>query len=44
MKIPIFNSLYSIIKEIKTDQININKLNNLNFKKVDTNKFPQLKL
>ena len=40
MKIPIFNSLYdSQKKTIKTDEININKLNFINFKKVDTNRF-----
>ena len=45
MKIPIFNSLYdNKSKTIKTDQINIKKLNFLNFKKVDTNKFPSIKL
>ena len=31
-------------KVIKTDQLNIRKLNFLNFKKVDTNKFPTIKL
>ena len=45
MRIPIFNSLYdSQQKEIKTDEINIDKLNFLNFKKVDTNKFPSIKI
>ena len=45
MKIPIFNSLYeNENKMIKTDQINIRKLNFLNLKKVDTNKFPSIKL
>ena len=45
MKIPIFNSLYdNKNKMIKTDQINIKKLNFLNFKKVDTKKFPAVKL
>ena len=44
MKIPIFNSLYDNQKNIKTDQINIKKLNFLNFKKVDTNKFPSIKI
>ena len=43
MKIPIFNSFMIIKKKLK-DQINIKKLNNLKFKKVDTNKFPSLKL
>jgi 1-deoxy-D-xylulose-5-phosphate reductoisomerase len=45
MKIPIFNSLYdSQNKIIKTDELNIKKLNFLNFKKVDKNKFPSIKI
>jgi len=45
MRIPIFNSLYdNQHKDIKTDQINIKKLNFLNFKKVDTNKFPSINI
>ncbi len=45
MKIPIFNSLYdSHLTDIKTNEINIKKLNFLNFKKVDTNKFPSIKI
>ena len=45
MKIPIFNSLYSKqSKSIKTDQINIKKLNFLNFKKVDIEKFSSVKI
>ena len=45
MKIPIFNSLYDDqTSTIKTDKLNIKKLNFLNFKKVDTNKFPSIKL
>jgi 1-deoxy-D-xylulose-5-phosphate reductoisomerase len=45
MKIPIFNSLYDNQQEsIKSDQINLKKLNYLDFKKVDTNKFPSIKL
>jgi len=45
MSIPIFNSLYnSQHKIIKTNQINIKKLNFLNFKKVDTNKFPSIRI
>jgi 1-deoxy-D-xylulose-5-phosphate reductoisomerase len=45
MKIPIFNSLYDDKKKIiKTDKLNIKILNSLNFKKVDTNKFPSIKL
>ena len=45
MKIPIFNSLYANQdKYIRTDQVNVSKLNFLNFKKVDTNKFPSVKI
>ena len=45
MKIPIFNSLHdSLNKSIETDQINLKKLNFLNFKKVDTNKFPSINI
>ena len=45
MRIPIFNSLYdSQQKTIKTDEINIKKLNFLNFKKVDIKKFPSMKI
>jgi len=45
MRIPIFNSLYeNKKKKIKSDQLNIKRLNFLNFKKVDKNKFPSLKL
>ena len=45
MKIPIFNSLpNSQYKSILTDNINIKNLNFLNFKKVDTNKFPSIKI
>ena len=45
MKIPIFNSLYSKqSKSIKTDQIDIKKLNFLNFKKVDIEKFSSVKI
>jgi len=45
MSIPIFNSLYeNKKKKIKSDQLNLKKLNFLNFKKVDKNKFPSLKL
>ena len=45
MRIPISNSLYeNKKKKIKSDQLNIKKLNFLNFKKVDKNKFPSLKL
>ena len=45
MKIPIFNSLQDQnYRSIQTDQINIKKLNFLNFKKVDVNKFPSIKI
>jgi 1-deoxy-D-xylulose-5-phosphate reductoisomerase len=45
MKIPIFNSLYyKKINKIKTDHLNIDKLNFLNFKRVDTKKFPSINL
>jgi 1-deoxy-D-xylulose-5-phosphate reductoisomerase len=44
MKIPIFNSLHNSQKEIKTDELNLKKLNFLNLKKVDINKFPSVRL
>ncbi len=45
MKIPIFNSLYDDQhKYIKTDKLNLNKLNFLNLKKVDKKRFPSVKL
>jgi len=45
MKIPIFNSLnHNNNISIKTDQINLKKLNFLSLKKVDINKFPSIKL
>ena len=41
MEIPIFNSIYADKnKIIKTSEIDIQKLNNLNFKKIDLKKFP----
>ena len=41
MEIPIFNSIYADKnKIIKTSEIDIQKLNNLNFKKIDFKKFP----
>ena len=42
MKIPIFNSLYSDDnnRKIHTKEIDIKKLNDLKFKKVDLKKFP----
>ena len=45
MKIPIFNSLNDTLnKNIKTDQLNLKKLNFLNLKKVDLNKFPSINI
>ena len=44
MKIPIFNSLHNSEKKIKTDELNIKRLNFLDLKKVDTNKFPSIKI
>ena len=45
MRIPIFNSLYDNHKKlIKVDQINLKKLNFPNFNKVDTDKFPSIKI
>ncbi len=45
MTIPIFNSIYdNQTKKIKTDELNIKKLNFLNFKNVDTNKFSSIKI
>ncbi len=45
MKIPIYNSIYqSNSSNIKVNPLNFNVLNNLQLKKVDTNKFPLVKL
>jgi 1-deoxy-D-xylulose-5-phosphate reductoisomerase len=45
MKIPIFNSLYdNHQKSILSEQLNLKKLNSLNLKEVDTNKFPSIKI
>ena len=44
MKIPIFNSLHNGEKKIQTDELNIKKLNFLDLKKVDTDKFPSIKI
>jgi len=45
MRIPIFNSLYeNSKKKITSEPIDLKKLNFLNFKKVDTDKFPSIKI
>ena len=45
MKIPIFNTLYNEDnKFLTTKKLDINKLNNLNFTKVDLKKFPLIKI
>ncbi len=45
MEIPIYNSIYSSdSKKIKTKKINLSKLNNLNFRKVDEKRFPLVKI
>ena len=45
MKIPIFNTLYhESFKNIESKKINLDFLNNLNFKKVDLKKFPLVKI
>ncbi len=46
MKIPIFNSIYSnnSIKKLKSENLNIIKLNNLDFKKIDSKRFPVTKI
>jgi 1-deoxy-D-xylulose-5-phosphate reductoisomerase len=45
MKIPIFNSLYDHKqKSIQSDPLNLKKLNSLNLKQVNTNKFPSIKI
>ncbi len=45
MTIPIFNSIYeNFEKKINSKMFDINKMNNLSFKKVDTNRFPVVKL
>ena len=44
MIIPIFNSIYPNGNYIKTNNIDINKLNNLKLKKPDLKKFPSLKI
>lgn len=45
MKIPIHNSLYNFDKKnIKSKKLNIEILNNLQFKKIDNKKFPLIKI
>ena len=44
MKIPIFNTLYSSKKLIKTRKLNFEILNNLDFRKVSSKKFPLIKI
>ena len=45
MKVPIFNTIYSKSeKKLKSNELNLDKLNNLNFTKVDLKKFPLVKI
>jgi len=45
MKIPIFNSLYSNFeKKIKSKNLDLSIINNLNFKKIDKKRFPIVKI
>ncbi len=44
MKIPIFNSLYSSKKIVKSGELNFHILNNLNFEKVNFQKFPVVRI
>ena len=45
MEIPIFNSIFQNKKKYSLkNEINIKKINNLNLKKVDTFKFPLIKI
>ncbi len=45
MRIPIFNTLYqNDLKYIKSNKLDLTKLNNLNFQKVNINKFPLVKI
>jgi len=45
MKIPIFNSIYNRSNNnLKTKKLDYKKLNNLNFKPIDSNKFPSIKI
>ena len=43
MKIPIFNTLYSnYLKKLKSNEINLNKLNNLSLVKIDLKRYPMI--
>ena len=45
MKIPIFNSIYDgSFKVFKSKKINLKLLNNLNFNKVDSKKYPLINI
>ena len=45
MRVPIFNTLYSNDnKKLKSKKIDINTLNNLNFKKINTKRYPMIRL
>jgi len=44
MKVPIFNTLYLNNNKLKSKKININTLNNLNFKKINFKRYPMIKL
>ena len=45
MTIPIFNSIYpNFQKKIQSSKLDISKMNNLNFKKVNSKKFPVIKI
>ena len=45
MSIPIFNSIYSDCEnKIKSNLLDLKKLNNLNLKSVDNNRFPAVKI
>ena len=45
MKVPIFNTLYfDSKKNLKSDKLKIDLLNNLKFNKVDSNRYPMIKI
>ena len=45
MRVPIFNTLYlNDNKKLKSKKIDIDTLNNLNFKKINTKRYPMIKL